>query len=616
MVSYTLDYALRSWATSPPAQKVGVNFGKNLRVALCYYVLPELDDQVQVLKPKEFEEYARRFELRRLKEAMEIFESRTNKAISMGKLSAKTKANYRSALGQFMRWMEQQVWWQELFADTRTEVAPFRPKFTKPTTKKRFPSYGLRKDELPEELKKEIEEFQQFRITGGQNLRRSRRERRRVEGSSIGTRPKLIPVKERTLQINEEMILKFLGWYQHFYPENILSLRLLTQIELLDEFTYWVVTNRGASYSIGKHVVTTGIAVAKWLNYAQCYRRDWSDIPLILDLQDLQSEYSEIYEQEKKKQQSEKWASKELTHEQARKVVQYLQLLCAPQYGKHHRKTGKFRKHGNRPLSAIVRAWQTYIIVKFLVYCPVRQEEIRHLVLGETIFRHLDQSGNPYYIVRLKEHKRSKYGKERHYQLPSILTADLDMWIYQWRPLMAESIQSLETWMDFWGRSSDKVERMKNRLELAKEGILNDGVKQSVEDYILQEESRLQGALNRREAWEQAQQNFNSHNYLFFMMARGEPTSFGKPHDVGSVWAMVRRAIALATTALFGESKWTNPHALRHIAEKHIRLLNKPDMLESFGTLIGHSKEMGDLYAAQIMTDYELAQKVVDDWWV
>jgi len=25
---------------------------------------------------------------------------------------------------------------------------------------------------------------------------------------------------------------------------------------------------------------------------------------------------------------------------------------------------------------------------------------------------------------------------------------------------------------------------------------------------------------------------------------------------------------------------------------------------------------MGDLYAAQIMTDYELAQKVVDDWWV
>lgn len=616
MVSYTLDYALRSWATSSPAQKVGVNFGKNLRVALCYYVLPELDAQVQVLKPKEFEEYARRFELRQLKGAMEIFESCANKAISMGQLSAKTKANYRSALGQFMGWMEQQVWWQELFADAQTEVAPFRPKFTEQMAKKCLPSYGLRKDELPEELKKEIEEFQQFRITGGQNLRRSRRERRRVEGNSIGTRPKLIPVKETTLKKEEEIILRFLGWYQKFYPENSLSLRLLIQIELLDEFTYWVVTNRGVSYSMGEHVVATGIAVAKWLNYAQCYRRDWSDIPLILDLQDLQSEYSEIYEQEKKKKQSQKWAGKELTHEQARKVVQYWQLLCAPQYGRHNKETGEFLKHGNRSLSAIVRAWQTYIIVKLLVYCPVRQEEIRNLILGETIFRHLDKSGNPYYIVRLKEHKRSKYGKERHYQLPSILTADLDRWIYQWRPLIAESIQSLETWMDFWGRSSDKIKRMKNRLELAKEGILNDGVKQSVEDYILQEESRLQGALNRREAWEQAQQNFNSHNYLFFMMAKGEATSFGKPHSVTSVWTIVRRVIALATTALFGEPKWTNPHALRHIAEKHIRLLNKPDMLESFGTLIGHSKEMGDLYAAQIMTDYELAQKVVDDWWV
>ena len=424
----------------------------------------------------------------------------TNEAIAAGQLSVGTRANYRSALGQFMIWIDQQVWWQELFADARTDVAPFRPKFTKPATKKCLPSYGLRKDELPEELKKEIEEFQQFRVTGGQNLRRSRRERRRVEGNSIGTRPKLIAVKETTLKKEEEIILRFLGWYQKFYPENILSLELFTEIELLDEFTYWAITNRGVNYSMGEHVVATGIAVAKWLNYANCNCRDWSDIPLILNLQDLQSEYSEIYDQEKKKKQSQKWAGKELTHEQARKVFQYLQLLCVPQYGRHNKETGEFLKHGNRPLSAIVRAWQTYIIVKLLVYCPVRQEEIRHLILGETIFRHLDKSGNPYYIVRLKEHKRSKYGKERHYKLPSILTADLDKWVYKWRPLMAESVQSLEKWMDFWGRSSDKVERIKKRLDLAKEGVISDGVKQSLEEYIIQEEGRLQGALNRREA--------------------------------------------------------------------------------------------------------------------
>ncbi|WP_199292215.1 hypothetical protein [Coleofasciculus sp. FACHB-712] len=38
---------------------------------------------------------------------------------------------------------------------------------------------------------------------------------------------------------------------------------------------------------------------AKWLNYDNSQRRNWSDIPIVLQLQDLQSEYSEIYQQEK-----------------------------------------------------------------------------------------------------------------------------------------------------------------------------------------------------------------------------------------------------------------------------------------------------------------------------
>ncbi|MEP0798150.1 hypothetical protein NDI44_26870 [Trichocoleus sp. DQ-A3] len=31
--------------------------------------------------------------------------------------------------------------------------------------------------------------------------------------------------------------------------------------------------------------------IAKWLNYDNSQRRNWSDIPIVLQLQDLQSEY-------------------------------------------------------------------------------------------------------------------------------------------------------------------------------------------------------------------------------------------------------------------------------------------------------------------------------------
>jgi hypothetical protein len=40
------------------------------------------------------------------------------------------------------------------------------------------------------------------------------------------------------------------------------------------------------------------------------------------------------------------------------------------------------------------------------------------------------------------------------------------------------------------------------------------------------------------------------------------------------------------------------------------------DIAESFGTFIGHSKEMGDEYAEQITSEYELTEEITDDWWI
>jgi hypothetical protein len=241
---------------------------------------------------------------------------------------------------------------------------------------------------------------------------------------------------------------------------------------------------------------------------------------------------------------------------------------------------------------------------------------VRNLKLGETLFRKEDKQGIPYYVVKLKEHKRSSIThRPREYKLPAILTEDLDLWVYKWRPMIEESVKTLEGWIEFWGYGSGKVERIRARLEAAQQGVVGEKVEAPIDRYIQQEEARLQGAENRIAAWEIAKANFESHNYLFFITGKRDPQSFGKPHYVASIWKMVNRAIATATLALFGEARWINPHALRHIAEKHIRQIGKSHIAHAFGTLVGHSKQMGDEYAAQITSEYELTEDIVDDWW-
>jgi integrase len=330
----------------------------------------------------------------------------------------------------------------------------------------------------------------------------------------------------------------------------------------------------------------------------------------------LRNEYQEIYEREKKQHTAEKWALKKLTHEQARQVVQYLKTLCAPNCGRHDQKTGEFLSHRIRLDSVITRAWQSYLIINILVYCPVRQQEIRNFILNETLFRKKDEQGIPYYVAKFWEHKRSSItGKPRHYKLPAILTEDIDLWVYKWRPLIEESVKTLDRWKEFWGYGSGKVEQIQRTLEAARQGIVSDRVTIPIDRYIQQQELKLRGAENRIASWETAKENFESHNYLFFIFGTSEPESFGKPHTNGSVWPMVTRAIANATQALFGEAKWTNPHALRHIAEKHVRQMGKFHITDAFGTLIGHSKEMGDDYANQITSEYELTEGIVDNWW-
>ena len=485
MQKYTLSYALNLCRNSNEAKMTDANFHKHLSIVLRQYVLPKLDPNINQIAIDRFDEYSDKFLVVQLKDALSIFESSLSIAIKNERVSVRTGNNYRSALKRFLKWLEGQAWWLSLFPDPIIKVAPFRPKITpKPGTGTghKLAPYSLPKDDLPEHLLQELEEFKQFRITGGSNTRRTVSERRQHREEREARRPKIEQVKPSTFNKDEHLIMCFLGWYKQEHPDLELHLKLLTDVELVDEYTDWAVTTRSVCHSTGVNMAKTAIAIAKWLNYSKSTRRNWSDVQEILDLKDLRNEFAEKYKKEKQHFETDKWALKELTHEEAREVVEYLRKTCAPYKGSHYQESDGVVKYSQkRNISAVIRTWQIYLIVKILVYCPVRQEEVRNLNLDETLFREEDEHG-PYYVVKLDEHKRSTLtGKPRHYRLPTILTEDLDLWIYKWRPIIAESIKTSEGWMKFWGHNSNKIEQSQQRLKSAQQGIFTEKIKNSSE---------------------------------------------------------------------------------------------------------------------------------------
>jgi len=667
-MQYTLSYALELWRNSKETKNVDTNFEKYFSLALRLYVFPKLDSKLESLSASEFASCCDVFLIKDLKDSLSIFDRQFSLAVENGQTSRSTGRNYRSALRKFMRWLEKQSWWKGLLPDPVVKVAPaqIRVNLKPGTGHKEASFYGLEEEDLPDHLIHELEEFRKFRLAGGRNIRRRVREHRSHREAGEARIPKMVPVKSSTFKNDKEQCLRFLGWYleHHLLSDeylNILSdinkylnsrthfeflndyrnyyifetylsvikefrnkllaelhLDLLTNIDHLEDFTYWAIETRGVCHSSGVNLTKTAIAIAKWRNYEKSTRRNWSDISEILELKDLRNDFAEEYAIEKQKLDDEKWLIKELTHEEARKVVQYIRLFCAPNVRSHDKKTGTYKYFQKRRTSAIARMWQTYLITKFLVYCPVRQEEIRNLELGKTLLRELDEQGNPYYIAYFKEHKRSTTDKDRHYKLPGILTADLDMWIYKWRPLIEEAVKTPQDWMSFWGYRFDKIESLEKSLKAAERGDFPKTVKSTGDDYISYLEKRLKGVRHRFETWEIAKQNLESHNFLIFKFGKNgknDTQSFGQPHEVDTIWRLVTYAIAKSTKALFGEERWTNPQKLRNIAEKHIRQSGKLEITDAFATFIGHSKEMGDEYAEQITSEYELTEEIVDDWW-
>ncbi|MBD1871201.1 hypothetical protein H6F95_28625 [Cyanobacteria bacterium FACHB-471] len=540
-----------------------------------------------------------------------IFDHQFDAAVAIRATSKETKRNYRAALNQFLKWLDEQVFWQVLDPGQLPEILP--PSVTsdkRPPSRQRFCNYALQKDELPEHLQKKFNQFREFWTTGGEAAYLELRKTRRTAGERNVRRPNVQKKSESIFDNYSERIIRlFLGWcvLQGKSLEE-LNLELLTDLMLVEDYNFWLVKERQRTHKQGMHLIEISIALLKWFNFDKVKRQNWTDIELIVDFRALQSEFKQKYKQEKKKLNKQKWKTKNLSHEQLQQICLQLKKTLAPFNGVPAKGSGKRVKGARRSPSAILWSWQVYLLVKILTYLPVRKHEIPQFETSITLYREIDKQGSPIYRAREIHHKQEYItGETRDYVLPSILTPDLDAWIQLQRPQIQQATQTLESWLAFTGHKLEDLEKLQQRLETARQDKNGDKA-----EYIKNLEICLRRLQRRVDAWQSAKTNIEGNKHLFLMFSNSNPESFGKPLPSSSIYGIVISATSKASKQLFGQSYHVNPHAFRHIAAGRIREVGGD--AEALSAIMNHSKEMGDMYAAQI-EDGSDRSKNIDDWW-
>ena len=608
-----------------------------LKIAFKVYVLPSLaDESVSKLSPSKFSDFC--YEIKvvdlELKKVLEAFDKAFEARITAGEISARTKGNYRSALGKFFTWLQAQDWYIE---QSQLSVPEFQPNMV---YAKRVPAktyngkriYGFKEEDLTAEIRLDLERYEEFwshdshiadfiqlfsqQLLITQSERRTQRLRQAKEEASEPAyflTPVFKKVDTSTQCQRREYILRFFGWCINIegYDIKELSLELLTRKAFYQDYVDWLRQNRQCGASVGTKLLHISISIAKYKTFQESKKPDWSDIPLVEFLRGERNTFTDISKKEKPQIYEEKWDKKEISHQQAIEVVDYLYQLCAFKrlVSKGKGKIEPFK----RRLSSVIRDWQIYLMIKILVYAPVRQEEIRKLRIGSTLKLIEDSQGVVRYAVKIKEHKNDNHtGKPRYYPLPKILTRDISTWINEIRPLAINAPETLDSWLGFWGYSTKKISSLENLIQRA------EAEESPNEKYCKSLRIRLRAMKNRLNAWEIAKHNAENCDHLFFGLGRSHPKSFcfsfEKSH-YSMISRIISQAIGNATLALFGEAKFLNPHGFRNIGAKHLRNIGRAGDKEAFSELLGHSVEIDDDYADIIINDYDLIECVVDNWW-
>jgi len=172
--------------------------------------------------------------------------------------------------------------------------------------------------------------------------------------------------------------------------------------------------------------------IAKWLYHRRSKKFKYEDVEPITSLREYERELSNKQKSQGTSIEEEK-EEKFLTFEECEQLVAYLKQSCAPRR-RYYNSNGHPRGTAGRSDRAIISAWQHYLTVAILVYCGLRQREIRELALGKTLFREPDG----YWVKQSPDDHKvgSKTGEGKEFMLSEHLTEDLDEWLNVWRPKM------------------------------------------------------------------------------------------------------------------------------------------------------------------------------------
>ncbi|WP_190633884.1 hypothetical protein [Trichocoleus sp. FACHB-40] len=218
----------------------GSNFS-NLKTTLRRYVLPNLHGYKFV--PEDLEGAGLDYALSQIPldvflnvKPLELLSKGCQAALSAGQITANLeRTTYRPALNKFLKWIQQESWYEEAAEGRYGKYAPkTRSKANIMAANRGRRSlhanpYGLKESELTPKLLKQLEQLHTF-CTGEYVPKRQDKKMREVTFNNHKTR-----------------LLNILGWLKNVesYQLADLDFKLLNDLDLLEKFFAWGINERG-----------------------------------------------------------------------------------------------------------------------------------------------------------------------------------------------------------------------------------------------------------------------------------------------------------------------------------------------------------------------------------
>ncbi|WP_088892406.1 hypothetical protein [Leptolyngbya ohadii] len=308
-------------------------------------------------------------------------------------VSQGTIQNYRSVLSRFLRWINKYIIHPDKAENTIAIYAPEMPSGRsreKVQTKTNLIPYAVQEKELPDKLRQQLEQLQDFWINPCHPQRKEK------------------ALEELTFKTYKKLLLSYLGWLRNVQHSNLETVDLvaLANSQQLEKFVTWGVDCRNNTYGWALQVAQAVVLIAKG-----------NSQNLVAQTEDLMRDLRLKARHEQLTRKSEQIQT--LEFEECVEILNYLRQCCAS------------RNHSGDKRSelAILRSWQRYLMIALLTYCPIRQREIALLDLSESVSK--QECGELALIVQRAARHQTK---TLQYALPQQLSKDLQVWIDEWRP--------------------------------------------------------------------------------------------------------------------------------------------------------------------------------------